>query len=47
MASELRGGRATVVMTVERMHDDVWTQRIIAGRENVLENLAKVIAAGG
>lgn len=36
-------GRVTVVMTVERMHDEVWTQRLIAGRENELDNLARVI----
>lgn len=37
-------GGVKVTMTVEPMHDDVWTQRLIAGRENELENLAKVIA---
>jgi uncharacterized protein YndB with AHSA1/START domain len=39
------GERVTVVMTVDRMHDDVWTARLVAGRENELENLRKVIAA--
>jgi uncharacterized protein YndB with AHSA1/START domain len=38
-------GHVDVTMTVERMHDDVWTQRLIAGRENELDNLAKAIAA--
>jgi uncharacterized protein YndB with AHSA1/START domain len=33
----------TVVMTVEAMHDDVWTQRLLAGRANELENLAAVV----
>jgi uncharacterized protein YndB with AHSA1/START domain len=33
-----------VVMTIEPMHDDEWTQRIVAGRENELDNLAEVIA---
>lgn len=37
-------GRVKVTMTVEPMHNDVWTQRLIAGRENELANLAKVIA---
>jgi len=27
------------------MHDEVWTGRLVAGRENELENLRKVIAA--
>jgi len=31
-----------VVMTVEEMHDDVWTERLLAGRTNELENLARV-----
>ena len=33
----------TVVMTVEAMHDDVWTQRLLAGRANELDNLAAVV----
>jgi len=37
-------GTVRVVMTVDRMHDDDWTQRLIAGRENELDNLAKVLA---
>jgi uncharacterized protein YndB with AHSA1/START domain len=36
--------RVNVVMTVERMHDEVWTERLLAGRENELENLAKAIS---
>jgi uncharacterized protein YndB with AHSA1/START domain len=32
-----------VMMTVDRMHDDEWTQRLLAGRENELENLAKIV----
>lgn len=39
------GAQAKVVMTVDRMHDEVWTGRLVAGRENELENLRKVIAA--
>jgi len=41
------GARAKVVMTVDRMHDDVWTGRLVAGRENELENLRDVMAAAG
>ncbi|HVC85700.1 MAG TPA: SRPBCC domain-containing protein [Solirubrobacteraceae bacterium] len=33
-----------VVMRVEPMHDEQWTQRLIAGRENELDNLARVLA---
>ncbi|AYF74818.1 SRPBCC domain-containing protein [Nocardia yunnanensis] len=33
-----------VVMTVDAMHDDVWTQRLIQGRQNELANLAAVVA---
>jgi uncharacterized protein YndB with AHSA1/START domain len=37
------GDAARVVMTVDPMHDEVWTQRLVMGRENELDNLAKVI----
>jgi uncharacterized protein YndB with AHSA1/START domain len=33
-----------VVMRVEPMHDEVWTQRLVAGRENELDKLARLIA---
>ena len=33
-----------VVMTVEALHDQMWTDRLLAGRTNELDNLAKVIA---
>jgi uncharacterized protein YndB with AHSA1/START domain len=33
----------TVTMTVEPMHDDVWTERLLAGRTNELDNLARLI----
>jgi uncharacterized protein YndB with AHSA1/START domain len=36
-------GGTLVVMTVEPMHDDVWTQRIVAGRANELDNLARLV----
>ena len=38
------GDRTHVVMTVAPMHDDEWTERMIAGRKNELENLAAVLA---
>lgn len=37
------GDGVRVVMTVDPMHDEVWTQRLVAGRENELDNLGKVI----
>jgi uncharacterized protein YndB with AHSA1/START domain len=33
-----------VTMTIEPMHDAEWTQRLVMGRENELDNLAKVVA---
>ena len=41
LQSSADGVRA--VMTVDAMHDDEWTQRLVMGRENELDNLAKVI----
>lgn len=32
-----------VVMRMEPMHDDVWTQRLVEGRSNELENLARLV----
>ncbi len=37
------GDGVRVVMTVDPMHNEVWTQRLVMGRENELDNLAKVI----
>lgn len=34
-----------VAMTVEPMHDGLWTERLLAGRTNELDNLASVIEA--
>ena len=42
---EPRSGGVRVVMTIDPMHDEEWTQRLVAGRENELDNLAAVIAA--
>ncbi|MDQ8046992.1 MAG: SRPBCC domain-containing protein, partial [Patulibacter sp.] len=33
-----------VVMYAEPMHDDVWTERLLMGRENELDNLAAALA---
>jgi len=37
------GDSVRVVMTMEPLHDEVWTQRLVMGRENELDNLARVI----
>ena len=37
------GNGVRVVMTVDQMHDELWTQRLVMGRENELDNLAKLI----
>ena len=34
---------AAVTMTVEEMNDEEWTQRLLAGRANELDNLAKLV----
>lgn len=34
-----------VVMRVEPLHDEVWTQRLLDGRRNELENLARLVSA--
>ena len=36
-----------VTMAVDAMHDDVWTERLLAGRRNELENLARALPASG
>ncbi|MGN6503433.1 MAG: SRPBCC family protein [Pseudolysinimonas sp.] len=41
--SEADGG-TLVTMQVEHLHDDVWTDRLIAGRTNELENLQRVVS---
>ncbi|GAA4527994.1 MULTISPECIES: SRPBCC family protein [Nonomuraea] len=41
--SSVEGG-TRIVMQVERMHDEVWTQRLLAGRANELDNLAAHVA---
>jgi hypothetical protein len=37
------GDGVAVVMTMEPLHDELWTQRLVMGRENELDNLARVI----
>jgi uncharacterized protein YndB with AHSA1/START domain len=32
-----------MILTIDRMHDDVWTQRAVAGWESELSKLAKVL----
>ena len=34
-----------VIMTMDAMHDEEWTQRLAAGRGNELDNLGRVIDA--
>jgi hypothetical protein len=33
-----------IIMRVEPLHDEVWTQRLLEGRANELENLARLVA---
>lgn len=40
---EVDGG-TRVVMTVEAMHDQVWTERLLQGRANELDNLAALVS---
>ncbi|MGO4299000.1 SRPBCC family protein [Leifsonia sp. RAF41] len=40
---EPEGTGTRVVMHVEPMHDAVWTERLLAGRANELENLAHLV----
>lgn len=42
---EPAGDGSHVVMTVGPMHDAEWTKRLVAGRENELDNLARTIEA--
>lgn len=36
-----------VVMECEPLHDHVWTERIVAGRTNELDNLERLVTEGG
>ncbi len=35
-----------VVMTIAAMHDEVWTERLVAGRTNELDNLGRLVEQG-
>lgn len=37
-------GGTRVVMQVEPLHDEVWTERLLAGRANELDNLARLVS---
>jgi len=37
-------GATRIVMAVEPMHDEVWTERLLAGRANELDNLAALVS---
>lgn len=41
---EPTAGGTRVIMRVEPMHDEVWTERLVAGRSNELDNLARLLA---
>lgn len=41
------GQGVKVVMTMESMHDEDWTQRLTAGRNDELDNLRKLIEVRG
>jgi len=32
-----------VIMTIDPLHDEVWTQRLVEGRTNELENLSRLV----
>ena len=34
----------TITMTVEPMHEPVWTERLIGGRTNEIDNLARLVS---
>jgi hypothetical protein len=36
-------GGTAVTMIVDELHDDVWTERLLAGRSNELDKLAAVV----
>ncbi|QGN32232.1 SRPBCC domain-containing protein [Microlunatus sp. Gsoil 973] len=37
------GDRTRIVMWVQPMHDQVWTERLVAGRSNELDNLSRLV----
>ncbi len=40
------GDGVRVIEWLEPMHDDEWTQRLVMGRQNELDNLGRVLADG-
>jgi uncharacterized protein YndB with AHSA1/START domain len=40
------GDGTRVVMGVEPLHDEVWTQRLLDGRSNELDNLERLLGGG-
>jgi hypothetical protein len=38
-------GGTRVLMAVEPLHDEVWTERLLAGRANELDNLIALVAS--
>jgi len=41
------GGNVRMVLTLDPMHSDEWTQRSVMGMESQLGKLARVIASRG
>jgi uncharacterized protein YndB with AHSA1/START domain len=41
---EPAGDGTHVTMQVEELHDDIWTERLLAGRANELDNLARLVS---
>ncbi len=44
VALEPVGEQTRVVMIVDALHDETWTERLVMGRQNELDNLAGVLA---
>ena len=40
---EPSGEGSRVVMTMDELHDEVWTERLVMGRTNEMDNLSRVI----
>ena len=38
------GDEVVITMEMEPLHDDVWTERLVAGRSNELDNLVRLLA---
>lgn len=42
---EQDGGATRVRMTIAPMHDQIWTERLVAGRTNEIDNLVRLVDA--